>query len=59
MNSLTHKVTVAQDAKQNQLASDYVAIVKKEVEPLLKNAKPYFGGSEKFTLAEVGTEQQF
>jgi len=27
--------------------------VAKEVEPLLQDAKPFFGGSEKLTLAEV------
>jgi glutathione S-transferase len=34
-------------------AEELVAIVKKEIEPLLEDAGPYFGGSEKLTLAEV------
>jgi len=27
--------------------------IKKEIEPLLKDAKPFFGGAERLTLAEV------
>jgi glutathione S-transferase len=30
-----------------------VSVVGKEIEPLLKDAKPFFGGSDKVTLAEV------
>ncbi|KAF6790030.1 putative glutathione s-transferase [Colletotrichum sojae] len=36
-------------------AGAFVDAVAKEVEPLLGDAKPYFGGSEKVTLAEVLT----
>lgn len=31
----------------------WAATVEKEIEPLLKNANPFFGGSDKMTLAEV------
>lgn len=34
-------------------ADDVVKGVAKEIEPLLGNAGPFFGGSEKLTLAEV------
>jgi glutathione S-transferase len=34
-------------------AKDFVDVVAKEVEPLLADAAPYFGGSDKLTLAEV------
>lgn len=34
-------------------AKDFVDAVSKEVEPLLADAAPYFGGSDKLTLAEV------
>ncbi|KAH6710870.1 glutathione S-transferase domain-containing protein [Leptodontidium sp. MPI-SDFR-AT-0119] len=36
-------------------AKDFVDAVSKEVEPLLADAAPYFGGSDKLTLAEVLT----
>ncbi|KAK9774521.1 putative Thioredoxin-like protein [Seiridium cardinale] len=36
-------------------ADDYVNAVVKEVEPLLADAAPFFGGSSKLTLAEVLT----
>lgn len=35
------------------LADDLVKGVAKEIEPLLQGAGPFFGGSEKLTLAEV------
>lgn len=31
------------------------AVIEKEIEPLLKDAKPYFGGNDKMTLAEVSS----
>ncbi|KAI9847564.1 MAG: hypothetical protein M1837_002138 [Sclerophora amabilis] len=34
-------------------AQDFVAVLEKEIEPLLQDAAPFFGGSEKLTLAEV------
>ncbi|MCJ1398254.1 hypothetical protein MMC11_001451 [Xylographa trunciseda] len=34
---------------------EFVAAVEKEIEPLLKDAAPFFGGSEKMTLAECLT----
>lgn len=33
--------------------NECVAVIKKEIEPFLKNASPFFDGSEKLTLAEV------
>lgn len=39
------------DAESN--AKELVAGVVKEIEPLLKDAGPFFGGSDKLTLAEV------
>ncbi|KAI5456830.1 thioredoxin-like protein [Mariannaea sp. PMI_226] len=35
--------------------AEYIAALANEVEPLLENAGPFFGGSEKITLAEVLT----
>ena len=34
-------------------ADEIAAAVEKEIEPLLENAAPFFGGSEQMTLAEV------
>jgi len=38
---------------KESLSREWVAAVKKEIEPLLEDAKPYYGGSSKMTLAEV------
>jgi len=40
------------DARE-ALSREWVAAVKKEIEPLLADAKPYFGGNSKMTLAEI------
>ncbi|KAK2010438.1 glutathione S-transferase domain-containing protein [Colletotrichum eremochloae] len=55
-NSVLFKVQLAKsDAEAQEFATSYVDVVAKEVEPLLKDAAPYFGGSDKVTLAEVLT----
>jgi len=41
------------DAEKEKTSQEWVATVKKEIEPLLADAKPFFGGSGKLTLAEV------
>lgn len=43
------------DEEKEKLGKEFVNIVSKEIEPLLKNAKPFFGGSDKVTLAEALT----
>jgi glutathione S-transferase len=54
INSLYFSVLRAkQGAEKNAAATKYVDAVAKEIEPLLKDAEPYFGGAKKFTLAEV------
>ena len=40
--------------KQEQKADEIVAMVEKEIEPLLKDADPYFGGRKEITVVEVG-----
>jgi glutathione S-transferase len=45
--------SVNSEAEFEKLSGDYVAAVAKEVEPLLKDAGPFFGGSKKLTFAEV------
>jgi len=41
--------------ERDKLVDEYLAVVKEEIEPLLKDAKPFFGGSDKLTFAEVST----
>jgi glutathione S-transferase len=40
------------DSKES-LSREWVAAIKKEIEPLLADAKPFYGGSNHMTLAEV------
>ncbi|KAK1982851.1 glutathione S-transferase domain-containing protein [Colletotrichum cereale] len=55
-NSLLFKLQMAgSDAEAREAAAGYVDVVAREVEPLLRDAAPYFGGSDKVTLAEVLT----
>lgn len=42
-----------QGAEKEEVAEKYVDAIVKEIEPLLQDAAPYFGGASKFTLAEV------
>ncbi|KAK7942644.1 glutathione S-transferase domain-containing protein [Apiospora aurea] len=42
-------------AAQEPALADFVGAVVKEIEPLLADAAPFFGGSSKLTLAEVQT----
>lgn len=46
-----------EDASTN--AEELVKGIAKEIEPLLKNAGPFFGGSQKLTLAEVKSPAPF
>jgi len=39
--------------EQEAVASEALATIEKEIEPLLSNAAPFFNGSEKMTLAEA------
>ncbi|KAK1537969.1 glutathione S-transferase domain-containing protein [Colletotrichum paranaense] len=55
-NSSLYKLQLAKsEAEANEVAAGFIDVIAKEVEPLLKDAKPYFGGSDKVTLAEVLT----
>jgi glutathione S-transferase len=48
-------VRAANEEEREEEGKALVAAVVKEVEPLLKDAAPFFGGSKRFTLAEVLT----
>ncbi|CEJ82380.1 Putative Glutathione S-transferase domain-containing protein [[Torrubiella] hemipterigena] len=56
VNSLSTKFVLAKtDAEAEEVAAEFVKQLTKEVEPLLADAAPYFGGSKTLTLAEVLT----
>jgi hypothetical protein len=48
-------IRAATEEEKAEAADKIVAAVLKEVEPLLKNAAPFFGGSSTITLAEVSS----
>lgn len=51
---MSTKVAFAKtDAEAEEAAAEFVKQLAKEVEPLLADAAPYFGGSKTLTLAEV------
>lgn len=39
--------------EQEKMVKELISVVTKEIEPLLKDASPFFGGSSKLTLAEA------
>ena len=41
------------EAEKEAKCKEWIAAVQKELEPLLKDADPFFGGSRKMTLVEV------
>lgn len=43
----------ADGEEKEKLGQELVTAVEKEIEPLLKDAAPFFGGSKVLTLAEV------
>lgn len=52
-NHLFKVLTSPAEADQKAAVEAALAGLVKEVEPLLKDAKPFFGGSDRLTLAEV------
>lgn len=54
VNPLFFKMTGAADeVARASIANTIVEIVEKEIEPLLKDASPYFGGASRITIVEV------
>jgi glutathione S-transferase len=53
VNGQTFGILRASEEEKPELAVKLVDAIVKEVEPLLQDAKPFFGGSSKLTLAEV------
>ncbi len=50
--------TVKTDEEQAAIVEPAVAALVKEVEPKLKDAAPFFGGSDKLTQAEVSVHRR-
>lgn len=53
VNSSMYQVLKAEEEEKERLGAELVEAVKKEIEPLLENAGPFFGDSKSITLAEV------
>ncbi|KAJ8613068.1 hypothetical protein MRB53_037120 [Persea americana] len=53
VNSNTYPMLLASDDEKEQKTKAYTAAIEKDIEPLLKDAKPFFAGSEQLTFAET------
>jgi glutathione S-transferase len=53
VGSYWFRILMADQEEGEKLAKEFVETVGKEIEPLLKDASPFFGGSSKVTLAEA------
>jgi glutathione S-transferase len=53
VNGLSYPALKAEGEEKKEKARGIVEAIVKEIEPLLRDAGPYFGGSERLTLAEV------
>jgi glutathione S-transferase len=53
VNSLFFGILRATGEEKEAQAQAFVDVIVKEIDPLLKDAKPFFGGSSRLTLAEV------
>lgn len=48
-----YAIMKADGEEKEKIAQDTVNAVEKEIEPLLKDAGPFFGGKSQMTMAEV------
>ena len=53
VNTYMYQVMKAEGEQKEKLGEELVEAVRKEIEPLLEGAGPFFGGSKSITLAEV------
>ena len=53
VNTYMYQIMKAEGEEKEKLGADLVEAVRKEIEPLLEDAGPFFGGSKTITLAEV------
>lgn len=59
VQSYMYQLMKAEGEEKEKLSADLVEAVRKEIEPLLEGAGPFFGGSKSITLAEVRAENLF
>lgn len=53
VNTYMYQVMKAEEGEKEKLGAEIVEAVRKEIEPMLDGAGPFFGGSKSITLAEV------
>ena len=53
VNTYMYQIMKAEGEEKEKLGADLVEAVRKEIEPALEDAGPFFGGSKSITLAEV------
>lgn len=53
VNSFTYQILRAEGDEKEELGAKMLDAMKKEIEPLLSDAAPFFHGSETMTLADV------
>ena len=56
VQSKLYPVLKAEGEEKEKLGAEVVEAIRKEIEPLLEGAGPFFGGSKSITLAEVRAE---
>ena len=53
VNTYMYPMLKAEGEEKEKMGAQVVEAMRKEIEPLLEGAGPFFGGSETITLAEV------
>ena len=53
VNTYFYQVLKAEGEEKEKVGAELVEAMRKEIEPLLEGAGPFYGGSESFTLADV------
>ena len=53
VNTYMYQIMKTEGEEKEKLGADLVEAVKKDIEPMLEDAGPFFGGSDTITLAEV------
>lgn len=53
VNTNMYQTLKAEEEEKEKLGAELVEAVRKEIEPLLESAGPFFGGSKNITYAEV------
>ncbi len=53
VNTYMYQLMKTEGEEKEKMGAELVEAVKKEIEPMLEDAGPFFGGSDTITLAEV------